>query len=170
MSSISTFAGCEVVSAKIADIKPYGRNPRKNDNAVEMVAKSIKEFGFRQPIVVDKDGVIIVGHTRYKAAVMLDMTDVPVIYASLTKMQAKQYRIADNKAHEFAIWDEQKLAEELAEITNECGVVEAMGFSEGEINRLLEEDLGIKPTNFVGDEENSCVTCPKCGCSFTVSK
>ena len=79
-------------------IRPYENNPRLNDAAVDAVAASIKEFGFRQPIVVDEDGVIIVGHTRYKAALKLGLTEVPVhVAVGLSKAQAKAYRIADNQ-------------------------------------------------------------------------
>jgi site-specific DNA-methyltransferase (adenine-specific) len=80
-------------------ITPYDKNPRLNDAAVEAVARSLKEFGWRQPVVVDKDNVIVVGHTRWKAAKSLGMTEVPVHVAhELTPEQAKAYRIADNRA------------------------------------------------------------------------
>jgi site-specific DNA-methyltransferase (adenine-specific) len=101
----------------IKDIKPYGRNPRKNDGAVDAVAASIKEFGFRQPIVVDGKNVIIVGHTRYKAALKLGMKQVPVHVAEgLTQAQARAYRLADNKTNELAEWDKPVLADELSGI------------------------------------------------------
>jgi site-specific DNA-methyltransferase (adenine-specific) len=90
----------------INDVKPYEKNPRKNDKAVDKVAASIKEFGFKQPLVVDKDGILIVGHTRLKAAQKLGIKEVPVIYAEdLTDEQVKAYRLADNKTGEFAEWD-----------------------------------------------------------------
>jgi ParB/RepB/Spo0J family partition protein len=90
----------------IEDIKPYPRNPRKNEHAVEAVAKSIREFGFNQPIVVDQHGVIIVGDTRFKAARKLGLTQVPVLVAThLSPEQIKAYRIADNKTAEIADWD-----------------------------------------------------------------
>ena len=83
---------------KIGDVKPYGNNPRRNDDAVEKVANSIREFGFQQPIVVDSEGVVIVGHTRLKAAQSLGMEEVPVVVAAdLTDEQVKAYRLADNK-------------------------------------------------------------------------
>ena len=98
----------------IDDIKPYENNPRDNDDAVDSVANSIKEFGWQQPIVVDKDNVIIVGHTRYKAAKQLGMDEVPVVVASkLTPEQVKAYRLADNKVGELADWDFEKLNTEL---------------------------------------------------------
>lgn len=100
----------KVVEVNINDIKPYDNNPRNNDGAVEATANSIKEFGWQQPIVVDKDGVIIVGHTRLKAAKELGLHKVPVVYAtSLTPSQVKAYRLADNKTGELADWDIDKL-------------------------------------------------------------
>lgn len=101
----------------IENVKPYAKNPRKNDDAVEKVANSIREFGFKQPIVVDADGVVIVGHTRLKAAQMLGMTEVPVTVASdLTPNQADAYRLADNKVAEFSDWDWDMLQAELEDI------------------------------------------------------
>src|SRR5438477_11380212 len=87
-------------------IIPYENNPRINDPAVDAVAKSLREFGFRQPIVVDKDGVIVVGHTRWKAAKKLGLAQVPVhVAAELSPAQAKAYRIADNQTATIAAWD-----------------------------------------------------------------
>lgn len=101
----------------LKEIKPYEKNPRKNEEAVQYVANSIKEFGWKQPIVVDKDGIIIAGHTRYKAAQKLGIERVPVITADdLTKEQVKAYRLADNKTGEFAQWDIDILSQELDEI------------------------------------------------------
>lgn len=103
----------------IDEIKPYPNNPRKNDGAVDAVANSIAEFGFKVPIVVDKDKVIIAGHTRLKAAEKLGLTSVPVISADdLTDEQVKAFRLADNKTAELAEWDELKLDEELAEVAD----------------------------------------------------
>jgi DNA modification methylase len=97
---------------------PYARNPRKiSDEAVSAVAGSIKEFGFKSPIVVDAEGVIINGHTRLKAAMRLGMTEVPVIVASdLTPAQVQAYRLADNRVAEFTKWDADMLRVELDEI------------------------------------------------------
>src|ERR1017187_4265617 len=94
----------------IETIRPYANNPRTNDAAVDAVAASIKEFGFRQPIVVDEDGVIIVGHTRYKAALKLGLTEVPVhVAVGLSPAQAKAYRLADNQTASLSSWDDDKL-------------------------------------------------------------
>lgn len=106
-----------IIEKNLNDIKPYEKNPRKNDNAVEYVANSIKEFGFQQPIVIDKNGVIVAGHTRYKASKKLGLEKVPCIIADdLTDEQIKAYRLADNKASELAEWDFDLLGEELNNI------------------------------------------------------
>ncbi len=93
----------KVEQRKLDDIKPYEHNPRDNDAAVDAVAASIKQFGFRQPIVVDGDGVIVCGHTRWKAAQKLGLEKAPVHVAKeLTPEQVRAYRIADNKSAELA--------------------------------------------------------------------
>lgn len=98
----------------IDQVTPYDKNPRNNDASVDYVANSIREFGFKQPIVVDRDGVIIVGHTRLKAAEKLGLNEVPVLTADdLTEEQAKAYRLADNKVSEFSEWDFSQLDDEL---------------------------------------------------------
>ena len=123
----------------ISTIIPYAQNPRVNSHAVDAVAASIREFGFQQPIVVDKDGVIIVGHTRYLAAIKLGLRKVPVLVAlDLTPEQAKAYRIADNKTGELAEWDEDRLAQELAELQGLDVDLDVLGFSEVELDELLE--------------------------------
>lgn len=101
----------------LSSIAPYDRNPRQNDAAVDAVAASIREFGFRQPIVVDAAGVIIVGHVRYRAAEQLGLARVPVHVAeNLTPAQVRAYRLADNRTNELADWDLEKLGLELAEL------------------------------------------------------
>lgn len=107
----------EIIVKGIDEIIPYEKNPRKNDKAVKYVANSIKEFGFKVPIIVDKNNVIVAGHTRLKAAKQLGLTEVPVIIADdLTPEQIKAFRLADNKVSEFAKWDDDLLLEELGEI------------------------------------------------------
>lgn len=107
----------QIVEKRLDEIRPYERNPRRNDAAVEYVAESIKQFGWRQPIVIDRDGVIIVGHTRYKAAQKLGLEKVPCLVADdLTPEQVKAYRIADNKVSDFSVWDNKLLLEELQEL------------------------------------------------------
>lgn len=107
----------EIENRKIKDIRPYENNPRRNSEAIEFVANSIREFGFKQPIVVDKNGVIVAGHTRYEAAKRLKLKEVPCIDASdLTDEQIAAYRLADNKVAERSTWDSKKLNEELDKI------------------------------------------------------
>ena len=92
-----------IIEKKIGDIKPYERNPRRNDEAVKYVAESIKNFGFKNPIIVDNDGVIVAGHTRFKAAKQLGLQVVPCVVADdLTPEQIKAFRLADNKVGEIA--------------------------------------------------------------------
>lgn len=106
-----------VQEIKLKDIKPYGKNPRKNDDAVPYVAESIKQFGFKVPIVIDKNNVIVAGHTRYKAAKKLGFKSVPCIIADdLTDEQIKAFRLADNKVSEKAEWDLDLLDSEIEEI------------------------------------------------------
>ena len=107
----------EIVDMPIGQIKPYKKNPRKNEKAVPEVVKSIKEFGFRQPLVVDSSMVLIVGHTRLLAAKELGLASVPVHIAStLTPAQVRAYRIADNRSHDKSEWDVTLLNEELGEL------------------------------------------------------
>jgi DNA modification methylase len=106
-----------IINKLLTEIKPYEKNPRKNDGAVQYVAESIKEFGFKVPIVIDKDGVIVAGHTRYKAAKKLGLNEVPCIVADdLTEEQIKAFRLADNKVAEKAEWDFELLDSELDEL------------------------------------------------------
>jgi len=122
----------------IDGIKPYERNPRLNDNAVDAVAASLQEFGFKQPIVVDSNGVIIVGHTRWKAARKLGLAKVPVHVAKdLTPEQVKAYRIADNKTGELAGWDFDILPIELAELQQGGFDLDKLAFDEEELGMLL---------------------------------
>ncbi len=121
----------------IDSIKLYPKNPRKNDKAIDAVAKSLKEFGWRQPIVVDKDGIIIVGHTRWKAAKKLGMVEVPVHVASeLTPAQAKAYRLADNQTNTIASWDLDLLPIELGELKDLNVDLGSLGFSDAEIDKF----------------------------------
>lgn len=107
----------QILEKRLDEIKPYERNPRKNDEAVKYVAASIKEFGFKVPLVIDSDGVIVCGHTRYKAAQELGLPTVPCIMADdLTPEQIKAFRLADNKTAEIATWDDELLSGELADI------------------------------------------------------
>ena len=128
----------------LADITPYERNPRVNDGAVDAVAESIRHFGFRQPIVVDGDGVIVCGHTRWKAAQKLGLDDVPVhVVTDLTPEQIRALRIADNKSGELATWDLELLPLELAELTDAGVDWSLLGFDADDLAQLL--DPGVAP-------------------------
>jgi len=122
----------------ISSIRPYPGNPRLNDAAVDAVAASIREFGLRQPIVVDEQGVIIVGHTRYLAAIKLGLETVPVhVAVGLSPAQAKAYRIADNQTATLSQWDNDRLPIELAELQEMGFDMDLTGFSADELLRLL---------------------------------
>jgi len=135
----------KITTVKIDSIKPYGKNPRKNDGAVDAVAESIKEFGFRQPIVVDADNVIVCGHTRWKAAKKLGMKEVPVhVAADLTPDQCKAYRIADNSTRDLSSWDDQLLLEEITGIDIDMGKFGVM-LTIGEEYDIEEDDFDAEP-------------------------
>ena len=132
----------KIEQRKIEDVKPYSKNPRANDAAVDAVAKSIQQFGFRQPLVVDEQYVIVVGHTRWKAAKRLGLTHVPVHVATdLTPEQIKAYRIADNRLGELSQWDLDLLPQELSELDAVNFDLDVIGFSEDELSRLLNDDI-----------------------------
>ena len=129
----------------LADIKPYDRNPRIIPQAaVDAVARSIQAFGFRQPIVVDGNGVILAGHTRYKAAQQLGMTEVPVVWQTdITDIQARGYRIADNKVAELSAWDRDALDLEVRELADLGDTdLDALGLADWELERILADDSG----------------------------
>ncbi|MBL9147406.1 MAG: ParB N-terminal domain-containing protein [Phycisphaerae bacterium] len=126
----------------ISDIRPYEHNPRLNDDAVDAVAHSIREWGFRQPIVVDGDGVIVCGHTRFKAAQKLGLAKVPVHVAKdLTPEQVRAYRIADNKTAELAEWDMDLLAVELGALRELDIDLASLGFDEDDLAKIFVGDV-----------------------------
>lgn len=136
----------KVEAKSIDEIKPYENNPRDNDDAVDAVANSIKEFGWQQPIVVDNEGVIIAGHTRYKAAQKLGLKHVPVVVAdNLTPDQVKAYRLADNKTAELADWNMDLLNDELDQIRD----IDMSDFGFDDLDSLELEDADTaKDDNF----------------------
>jgi DNA modification methylase len=147
----------------IERIKPYSNNPRDNDQAVAAVAASIREFGFRQPIVVDETGTIIVGHTRYKAALLLGMEKVPVHVAKdLTPAQIKAYRLADNKTAEIADWDHDRLVEELLELEKMAFDLDLVGFSPDELQELCGTEIapGLTDPDAIPEAPDAAVTHP----------
>lgn len=131
-------AAFQVRTTPISEIIPYARNPRKNDSAIDKVAASIKEFGWRQPIVVDKEMVVIAGHTRLEAARKLQMPEVPVhIAEGLTASQIKAYRLADNRSGQEAEWDVDLLALELNDLSDLGFDLMLSGFDKDEIEQYL---------------------------------
>lgn len=154
----------KVKNMKVADIIPYENNPRKNEDAVDAVAASIKEFGFRVPIVIDKENVIVAGHTRLKAAEKLGLEEVPTTVADdLTDEQIKAFRLADNKTAELAGWDFEALDIELFDIDKID--MEQFGF----INTDHLEDIdGFFKDAEEKEVEPKTVTCPHCGEVFEI--
>jgi len=130
MTEIST--NLKISKRKLSALKPYEKNPRLNDEAVPIVAESIRRFGFKVPIVIDSDGVIVAGHTRYKAAQELGLETVPCIVADdLTPEEIKAFRLADNKAAEVARWDVELLNEELLDLGD--ADMELFGFEDPDL-------------------------------------
>ena len=131
----------QIQNVPITSVKPYEKNQRFNDDAVDAVAKSIKEFGWQQPIVTDKDMTVICGHTRLKAAERLGLTEVPVIVAdNLTPEQVKAYRIADNKTGELAEWNYDLLPFEIKDLQDANFDLSLLGFDTDELDKLLNGD------------------------------
>lgn len=137
----------EIRDIPLAEIKPYEKNPRMNDSAVDAVAESIKAYGFKVPLVLDKNGVIVCGHTRYKAAQKLGYTSCPCIVADdLTEKQVKAFRLADNKVSDFSIWDNKLLLEELDGIDDDL-------FTGFEYSDVFDRTLDEKDASPLDDNE-----------------
>lgn len=139
----------EIINVNTSELKEYTNNPRDNDGAVEAVAESIKQFGFKAPIIIDRDGVIVAGHTRKKAAERLGLLSVPCIVADdLTPEQIKAFRLADNKTGELAEWDFSALEKELAELTAFDVDMSAFGFYDFEDDYFdnIFNPIGAEPT------------------------
>jgi DNA modification methylase len=148
---------------QLSQIIPYDHNPRHNDDAVDAVARSIEQFGFRQPIVVDQDGVIIVGHTRWKAAQKLGLEKVPVHVATgLTPEQIRAYRIADNKTNELSNWNLELLPHELKALQEMDFDLSSIGFTDDEIAELLDPGVkdGLTDPDDVPEPPDEAVTRP----------
>ena len=156
-------AGMNVELRPLAAIKPYEKNPRINDAAVDAVAESIRRFGFRQPIVVDEGGVIVCGHTRFKAAQKLGLAEVPVHVArDLTPAQVRAYRIADNKTAELAEWNFELLPIELAELQGAGIDWSLLGFDQDELAMLLDPGVkaGLTDPDEVPEPPDAAITQP----------
>ncbi len=143
----------------LGEIKPYEKNPRKNEKAVEAIANSIKQFGFKVPIIIDTNNVIVTGHTRLKAAEKLKLNKVPCVRADdLTEKQIKAFRLADNKVSEIAEWDYDLLDEELASIGDDLDM-DVFGFLKDDESNFV-EDLANNEygTTSKGDGSHFAVT------------
>lgn len=148
----------EIKYIPINDIKPYKNNPRLNEDAIPYVMNSIKEFGFKNPIILDKNNVIVAGHTRLESAKRLDMKEVPVIYADdLTEEQIKAFRLADNKVAEKSMWDYSKLDEELDSILDiDMSMFDFENIEETNLDDFFEESEEK-------EKEKKTMICPHCG-------
>ena len=148
----------KVKQISIDKIIPYHNNPRKNQ-AIDKVASSINEYGFQQPIVVDQNMVVIVGHTRLLASKKLKLKKVPIAIADLTKSQAKAYRLADNRTNEDSSWNEELLKGELLDLE---GLLNSTGFEDSELEKLLdnpepEDDAEVVFSEEIGETNNYIV-------------
>ena len=148
----------EIIYKNIDELIPYENNPRLNDEAVEYVKNSIKEFGFKVPVVIDKDNVIIAGHTRIKASKELGIKDIPCIIADdLTEEQVKAFRLADNKVAEKSMWDYIKLDEELDSILDID--MSMFDFNSSDIDRNDIEEISEETYQ---EPSHKMLECPKC--------
>lgn len=144
-----------VVMLSIDDVFPYDNNPRNNEKAVDAVAASIREYGFKKPILVDEDHVILAGHTRRLAALKLGLKEVPcVIVEDLDEVRKKAFRLADNRTAEFSEWDEDLLKEEMKKAAD-VDFTE-FGFDMEDVGAAIQQEIGVKTHK-----------CPKCGCEWT---
>lgn len=145
----------EIIEKRVDELIPYANNPRNNMAAVDSVAQSIKSFGFLVPIIIDKNNVIVAGHTRLYAAKELGLEKVPCISAEdLTEDQVKKFRLVDNKTAEIAEWDFELLKQELAEIT---------GINMAEFGFMLDDIKKYKETAKKEVEAVKKIYCPRCG-------
>ena len=172
----------DVEYVPVKALTPYLRNPRKNDAAVDSVVASIRTFGFRNPIILDRHGIVVSGHTRLKAAKKLGMETVPVVRAEdLSDEQAAAFRLADNKVQELSSWDFGKLMDELTAIDSID--MTQFGFESAEekekVERRRESEGGTRQSNLddgyeidVGgfEAESFTCTCPECGFRFNENK
>lgn len=156
----------EVIEKKISELTPYEKNPRRNDEAVKYVAESIRQFGFKVPLVIDGNGIIVAGHTRYKAAMELGIEEVPCIIADdLTEEQIKAFRLADNKVGEIAQWDNELLNIELEDIDIDMSDFGFVAVEDIDIDQFFED---AEPKESKHEEEKE-IQCPHCGMFFKVN-
>jgi len=177
----------KITTVALSQIKPYWRNARENDKTVDALKESISRYGFNQPLVLDKDKVIITGHARFKALMQLGHKDAPCVIVDLSEEKAKEYRIADNKTHEMTIWDNEQLVVELREIGNfdhmqtyfqniDLGswLDDSVGFN---VNPVTQEQVANKQDELENRfnaektvEDTIDVMCPHCYEEFSIKK
>jgi hypothetical protein len=143
----------EIRQVSIDELKPWDKNPRIHDNAVNGVAKSIETFGFNVPILYDQHMTIVAGHVRWKAAKKLGLTTVPGIQLSLTRSQCEAFAVADNKTADLADWDFDVLGEILKDLPEEGIDLSALGFSEAELDAILKPEEDFNWEQFQEDLE-----------------
>lgn len=162
----------EVKNIPLDEIKTYENNPRRiSDEAVDAVSESIKQFGFKVPVILDSDNVIVAGHTRVQAAQKLGLSEVPCVVADdLTPEQIKAFRLADNKTGELSGWDFEKLDLELEELAEFDIDMSNFGFIEKDdvdINSFF-ESASERSDEKSEDKNKKCITCPECGAEIEV--
>ena len=152
----------EIINKKIEELKAYKNNPRNNEKAVDYVANSIKEFGFKVPIIIDKNNEIIAGHTRLKASIKLGLKEVPCIIADdLTEEQVKAFRLADNKVSEIADWNFELLDKELNNILDMN--MSDFGFiNSKDIVLNVNDDEFLQDTEITKEKKQKTIICPHC--------
>ena len=160
-----------IVELEIDEIKPYKDNPRVNKDAITVVKNSLSKFGWQQPLVLDKNNEIVVGHTRYYAAIELSMKKIPCLIADdLNDEKIKAYRIMDNKSSEYASWNYGLLTKEMQDILELGGLdLTFTGFSDREIENMIDDiDVEIQADDEVARmDELNLITCPSCGHKFS---
>ena len=153
----------QIVTKKVSELIPYENNPRVNEASIKYVANSIKEFGFQIPCIIDKDNVIVCGHTRLAAAKELGLKEVPCIVADdLNEKQIKAFRLADNKVSEFSAWDYDKLDLEFLDLKDDFNF-EDFGFFD-----IPTEDVDGEPELSEHQNKEKEITCPFCGEKFYI--
>lgn len=151
-----------IIQKAVSELREYENNPRNNDGAVQAVAESIEQFGFKVPIIIDREGVIVAGHTRKKAAERLGLASVPcIVVDDLTPEQIKAFRLADNKTGELAEWDFDLLEKELAELTAFDVDMSLFGFDESIFNEEFNIDAFFEDAE-QKEKEPKKIQCPMC--------
>lgn len=160
-----------IIELEIDEIKPYKDNPRVNKDAITVVKNSLSKFGWQQPLVLDKNNEIVVGHTRYYAAIELGMKKIPCLIADdLNDEKIKAYRIMDNKSSEYASWNYGLLTKEMQDILESGGLdLTFTGFSNNEIDNMI-DDINVEledESSVARMDELNLITCPDCGHKFS---